>query len=71
MGKASTFTSADARPRVHLRLSADRNAIEYAGHPSGPWKRTDNIIEAIDQLGGDGAYRKPAVLIWDGEASNG
>ena len=70
MTKASTFSNADARPRVHLRLSAAADAIEYAGHPSGPWKATDNLVEAIDALGGEGAYRRPAVLIWSGDEAH-
>ena len=66
---ATTFTQADARPRVHLRLN--RDVVEYAAIGCGPWKPTTDLIAAIDAIGGEGAYLSPAVLIWVGSTNEG
>lgn len=55
---------ADSRPRIWFRLRGSQ--AQFAAHPAGVWRDTDDIISAIDEIGGDGAHRAPAVILWEG-----
>jgi hypothetical protein len=66
---ATSFASADGRPRVHLRIRGE--TVEYAAIGCGPWTPTTDIIAAIDAIGGEDAYLSPAVIIWCGATNEG
>lgn len=62
------LVGADARPRVYFRMRGDQ--AQYAGHPAGAWRPVDNILEAIDAIAGEGAWMRPAVVIWEGAGTD-
>ena len=67
---ASTFSNADARPRVYFRHRDGR--LEVAGNGAGPWHRTTgDLLEGIDMICGDGAWRGSAVIFWEGSNEEG
>lgn len=64
----SVFSNADARPRIYFRVSEGETQV--AGNIDGPWGAVSDIISAIDDIAGEGAWAKRAVLMWEGQ-SNG
>ena len=55
-------------PKLYVKLTAG-GAVASDG-PAGPWHRVADIVEAIDRIAGEGAYRGMANVIWLGASDD-
>lgn len=63
------ITGADSRPRIYFRARGDQ--MQVAGHPSGPWTPVYDFFAAIDgTTGEEGAWKRKAVILWEGASTD-